>query len=62
MKRLPIEKVEGKSYFVDLRLHQLRNIDNPHDFKTFRDEFDLLDYLSESGININPYIVQSIEC
>jgi hypothetical protein len=32
MRRLPIVELEGKKYFVDLRLRQLRNVDNPHDF------------------------------
>lgn len=29
---LPIYKHEGKTYFFDARLRQLRNVDNPHDY------------------------------
>ncbi len=32
MKALPRIKLEGKTWFVDARLCQLRNVDNPHDF------------------------------
>ena len=32
-RRLPVVTMEnGKSYFVDSRLRQLRNVHNPHDF------------------------------
>ena len=32
-RRLPVVTLEnGKSYFVDNRLRQLRNIHNPHDY------------------------------
>ena len=31
--RLPIVIVEGEEYFLDKRLGQIRNVDNPHDFR-----------------------------
>jgi len=30
LKRL---KMKGKEYFIDERLNQIRNVDNPHDFE-----------------------------
>lgn len=30
-QRLPIVTIKGKRYFVDVRLDELRNVDNPHD-------------------------------
>ncbi len=32
---LPIVEVDGKRYFKDVRLGQLRNVENPHDFIGF---------------------------
>jgi len=38
VKILPIIKGEnGKTYFVDERLKQLRNVKNPHDFIDFKE-------------------------
>jgi hypothetical protein len=38
VKILPIIKGEnGKTYFVDERLKQLRNVQNPHDFIDFKE-------------------------
>lgn len=34
MSQLEIVKIGNKSYFLDLRLKQMRNINNPHDFKS----------------------------
>lgn len=34
-RRLPIVTVEGKSYFLDIRLRQYRNVENPHDWVDF---------------------------
>jgi len=31
-RRLPIAEYKGKRYFLDDRLRQIRNVDNPHDF------------------------------
>ncbi len=33
--RLPVVKMDGKSYFVDERLKQYRNTEDPHDFIEF---------------------------
>lgn len=30
-RRLPVVALEGKSYFLDMRLRQYRNVENPHD-------------------------------
>jgi len=32
---LPIVEVDGKRYFKDVRLRQLRNVENPNDFFDF---------------------------
>ena len=32
-RRLPIVEHEGKEWFLDERLGQIRNIHNPHDYK-----------------------------
>ena len=35
-RKLPTVKLDnGKTYFIDERLRQLRNVDNPHDFIDF---------------------------
>jgi len=34
-KMLPIIGYKGKMYFYDERLHQIRNVENPHDFLDF---------------------------
>jgi hypothetical protein len=40
--RLPvIILIDGKRYFIDRRLKQLRNIFNPHDYIDFKDESEL---------------------
>jgi hypothetical protein len=31
VKQLPIVEQDGKKYFLDERLRELRNINNPHD-------------------------------
>lgn len=31
-RELPKVIFDGKTYYVDSRLHQLRNVENPHDF------------------------------
>ena len=48
-KRLPTVTLEnGTTYFIDFRLNQLRNVNNPHDFMDFRSEFDMRDYIEEN--------------
>lgn len=37
-RRLPRVSVGGKTYFVDSRLRELRNVDNPHDRVEFSGE------------------------
>lgn len=42
MKQLKkVKLTDGKIYFVDWRLRQLRNVENPHDFIDFRDEDEM---------------------
>jgi hypothetical protein len=36
--QLPTIKFKGKTYYVDERLEQLRNVNNPHDFMS-QDEY-----------------------
>jgi hypothetical protein len=40
----------GKIYFVDWRLKQLRNVDNPHDFHNFVDEEVMATWLADQVI------------
>ncbi|MDQ5987107.1 MAG: hypothetical protein CSYNP_02844 [Syntrophus sp. SKADARSKE-3] len=40
--KLPTVKIGAKVYFVDARLRQLRNVDNPHDFVEMTDEIEQL--------------------
>lgn len=48
VKQLPIVKnIEtGKEYYVDWRLRQLRNVDNPHDFINFKNDDDMATHLA----------------
>ncbi len=39
--QLPVVTMNGKSYFVDSRLKQYRNVENPHDFIAF-DQADVV--------------------
>ena len=39
--QLPVVTMNGKSYFVDSRLRQYRNVENPHDFIDF-DQADVV--------------------
>jgi hypothetical protein len=40
----------GKIYFVDWRLKQLRNVDNPHDYQNFVDEEVMATWLADQVI------------
>jgi len=33
-QQLPTVTIDGKTYFIDLRLCELRNVNNPHDKAT----------------------------
>lgn len=35
VRQLPIIELNGKHYFRDDRLRQIRNVENPHDFMDF---------------------------
>ena len=37
VKMLPVVRYEGKAWFLDERLRQLRNVRNPHDFINLND-------------------------
>jgi hypothetical protein len=43
---MPVVKINGKWYFVDERLHELRNVQNPCDAKRFHDQNELQEYRS----------------
>ncbi len=46
-RQLPIVEYEGKRWFLDERLRQLRNIDNPHDYRDLdKDELFVFKHLS----------------
>lgn len=34
---LPVAAYEGKRWYVDLRLRQIRNIENPHEYQDLND-------------------------
>ena len=36
-RQLPIVEHNGKKYFRDDRLRQIRNVDNPHDYVNFEE-------------------------
>ena len=46
--RLITCSIDGQPYFVDLRLRQVRNVDNPHDFLSFEEVHDAM--LSVTGV------------
>ena len=52
MYRLPIVAIDGKQYFIDLRLKQLRRTNNPHEYVGFHNGFHLQDYLREKKAKI----------
>ena len=37
VRRLPVVEYKGKRYFLDDRLRQIRNVDNPHDYVDSQD-------------------------
>jgi len=37
VRRLPVVEYKGKRYFLDDRLRQIRNVDNPHDYVDAQD-------------------------
>lgn len=37
-RRLPTIEINGKTYYVDNRLRQYRNVENPHDFINMDEE------------------------
>lgn len=41
-RRLPVARAHGKTYFVDRRLNQLRNAENPHDTLHILNEGDAM--------------------
>ncbi len=40
-RELPKIQIAGKTYYADERLRQLRNVENPHDYIDFDDEYEL---------------------
>jgi hypothetical protein len=48
--RLPITQINGKSYFVDSRLKQYRNVENPHDFINFEENAVIYTYTRTQAI------------
>ena len=47
MRQLPIVKYEGKRWFFDERLSQIRNVKNPHDYQDLN-EFEV-EYFKTKG-------------
>lgn len=48
--QLPVIQMNGKSYYVDSRLKQYRNVDNPHDFIDFDDDPVIYSYTRAQAI------------
>ncbi len=48
-KALDILETSGKKYFIDERLHELRNTDNPHEVISFPDEESFRQYVEKSS-------------
>jgi hypothetical protein len=44
-----ILETSGKKYVVDERLHELRNIDNPHEIISFPDDTSFRQYVEKSS-------------
>ena len=42
VKKLPKIKIENKIYYIDKRLSEIRNVNNPHDAETVSPE--VIDY------------------
>ncbi len=42
VRQLPIIRFQGKLYFVDKRLEEIRNIYNPHDRLSFRMRWEMV--------------------
>ena len=61
MRELPKVRIGSKEYYLDLKLSQLRNVANPHEFKDFRTQFDLLDFLSDNNIIKNAVLENLIQ-
>lgn len=40
MSALPVVEMWGKEWYLDKRLHQLRNVENPHDFQDISPELE----------------------
>lgn len=51
-KRLAIVERRGVKYYVDRRLHQLRNLKDLQDHIDFRNNYALDDYINEEGFKI----------
>ena len=45
---LPRIRIDGKEYFVDKRLSQIREVSNPHNFEYMTPE--VIDYIIENNI------------
>lgn len=48
MRKLKTIEINGKKYFIDQRLHQIRNVKNPHDFEEVSPE--LIEFWIAHGI------------
>ena len=48
-RALDILETSGKKYFIDERLHELRNIDNPHEVISFPDKASFRQHVEQSS-------------
>ena len=49
-RALPVTHMNGKAYFIDRRLRQYRNVENPHDFINFDDDPVVFSYTRAQAI------------
>ena len=46
----------GKQYYLDWRLTQIRNVENPHDYKSFNSEWDLYCFIKSRACKVGEVI------
>ena len=47
VRELPKVQIDGKTYYVDRRLRELRNVENPHDIREI--PFELREFVQIVG-------------
>jgi hypothetical protein len=60
-RMLPKVHINGKTYFIDERLHELRNVDNPMDLLRFETDGDMTVFLGQHAEWITEVRWQDLE-